>query len=178
MPCRLVIPRPPVYGFHRLPVAGVCSRLGDESDSGCRNPSISISLWLIQSLAPPTRNRLLPPWFLVRGKWPLLRFISSSATATYPIKSSLSRHVCSAARPTWLRRSVRASSPAMLCTWPGWVTPSWSGPGRKMSAVMCLRLDIQLLFIFSFPSFCSSSFSVAHLLFVLAVALCINLTIV
>ena len=80
MPCRLVIPRPPVYGLHRLPVAGVCSRLGDESDSGCRNPSISISLWLIQSLAPPTRNRLLPPWFLVREKWPLLRFISSSAT--------------------------------------------------------------------------------------------------
>ena len=110
-------PPPPVYGLHRLPVAGVCSRLGDESDSGCRNPSISISLWLIQSLAPPTRNRLLPPWFLVRGKWPLLRFISSSTTATYPIKSCLSRHVCSAARPTWLRRSVRASSPAMLCTW-------------------------------------------------------------
>ena len=25
-------PPPPVYGLHRLPVAAVCSRLGDESD--------------------------------------------------------------------------------------------------------------------------------------------------
>ena len=107
---------PPVYGLHRLPVAAVCSRLGDESD--WLPQPINLNQFVVDPIPSATYQEQTSSSLVVsRGKWPLLRFISSSATATYPIKSSLSRHVCSAARPTWLRRSVRASSPAMLCTW-------------------------------------------------------------
>jgi hypothetical protein len=65
-------PRPPVWrspssAARRPPQPAARSIAG-----GCRNPPIPIpqsptSSWFVQSLAPPTKGRLLPSQFLVRG---------------------------------------------------------------------------------------------------------------